>query len=415
MNSRQRVEAVLNHQLPDRVPIDFGSTRTTGITTIAYNQLVRKLGLNEPLPRMYDVVQQLCYPQQPVKDFFKVDAIDAGQAFYSDSNYWKPFILHDGSQCLVPSWLDLVQDQQGTKVFDQQQTLLGIMPPQSYYIDQTYWVYGQMDKFPEHIEASHLARDLWAYTTPPPGNMDLGESSQAQKFRQGIKEMYEQTDYALVLRFGGNLVESGFSTRGMENYFCDLYLDPAGVNRFLETLMEDYLKNLARVLDLAGQYLSVIMFADDMGSEQSPFFSKDIYQKFFKNRHKQMWDLVHSKSSCKVFLHSCGSIYELIPDLIEAGLDVINPVQITARDMQPERLKKEFGRDLIFWGGCCDSRTVLGSGTPEQVRQHVRKNMEILGYGGGLVFNQIHNIQPGVPAENIVAMFEAAYEYGEYK
>jgi len=114
-------------------------------------------------------------------------------------------------------------------------------------------------------------------------------------------------------------------------------------------------------------------------------------------------------------LHSCGSIYELIPDLIEAGLDVINPVQITARDMQPERLKKEFGRDLIFWGGCCDSRTVLGSGTPEQVRQHVRKNMEILGYGGGLVFNQIHNIQPGVPAENIVAMFEAAYEYGEYK
>jgi uroporphyrinogen decarboxylase len=156
------------------------------------------------------------------------------------------------------------------------------------------------------------------------------------------------------------------------------------------------------------------MFADDMGSETSSFFPVEIYRRYFKKRHKQMWDLVHEKSDCKVFLHTCGSISELLPELIDAGLDIINPVQISAKGMEPEKLKKCFGNDLIFWGGCCDTRDILPNASPKKIKEHVLHNMEILGKNGGLVFNQIHNIQPEVPPSNILALFEAASLYGKY-
>ncbi|MCL5071650.1 MAG: hypothetical protein M1308_12270 [Actinobacteria bacterium] len=271
-----------------------------------------------------------------------------------------------------------------------------------------------MDKIPENINVEDFKKELWDYTVQIPGNFDLFNNAQAKIFQNCIKNIYENTDYAIMLRFGGSLLEGGFSIRGMENFLCDLYMDENGVNRLLDKLMEEYLKNIEMILELSKDYVNILMFGDDMGSENAPFLSPKMYRKYFKNRYRQMWELIHNKSKCKIFFHCCGSIFELIPDMIEAGLDILNPVQTSARDMEPEKLKREFGKDIIFWGGCCDTREVLVKGSPEDIKEDVKRRIKILGKNGGLIFNQIHNIQADVPPENIIAMFEAANLYGQY-
>jgi len=229
-----------------------------------------------------------------------------------------------------------------------------------------------------------------------------------------LGELYEKTDYSICLRIGGNQVESGFSIRGMENYLCDIYLDKKGVNRMLDILMEDYMGKIKKIIEGVGKYIDILMFADDMGGQDGPLISPEIYREMFKPRHKLMWNYVHDRSDCKVFFHCCGSIMELIPDLIEAGIDILNPVQTTAKNMEPERLKKEFGKDIIFQGGCCNTSEVLARGSVREVEEDVKKRISILGKGGGLIFNQIHNILADVPPQNIIKMFESAYKYGQY-
>jgi len=415
MNSRERVLKVLNHEIPDRVPVDLGSTRTSGISAIAYNKLISELGLKKRLPNMYDVVQQLVYPDHQIRKIFDIDIIDAGQAFIGSRAAWKEFELKDKSRCLVPDRINFTKKDDGSMdVVYKDGTVLGKMPESSLYIDQIFWVYGSLEKIPDVLSEEDFAKELWAYTTPSPGHINIFDDDQAKLFSDCIEKLYKETDYAIMLRFGGNLVESGFGLRGMENYLCDLYMDAKGVNRFLDVLMEGYLSSVSKILELAGKHINILMFADDMGSERAAFFSPDIYRKYFKNRHREMWELIHSKSKCKIFLHSCGSIYELIPDLIDAGLDILNPIQTTAVNMEPDKLKKEFGKDLVFWGGCCDTREVLVKGSPQDVKADVKKRVKILGQNGGLIFNQIHNILADVPPQNIKALFEAARLYGQY-
>jgi len=415
MNSRERVIKVLNHEIPDRIPVDLGGSRVTGISAIAYNNLKKKLGIKSGSTKISDFVMQLAYPENNILEMFNTDIIDAGQAFLEFENPWKDFVLRDGSSCLVPGRINFrLQPDGAVNVVYKDNMVLGKMPSRSLYVDQTYWVYGNMDKIPREINADDFKKELWDYTSPVPGNFNIFDSAQAEIFKNCIKKIYETTGYAVILRFGGNLVESGFCIRGMENYLCDLYTDEKGVNRFLDVLMEGYINGINKVLELAGDYINILMFADDMGSENAPFFSPQIYKKFFKDRHRQMWELIHSKSKCKIFLHSCGSIYELLPDLIEAGLDILNPVQTSARDMEAKRLKEQFGKDLIFWGGCCNTREVLVKGSPQDVKNDVKERIGILGKNGGLIFNQIHNILADVPPENIIALFEAAKLYGQY-
>lgn len=415
MNSRERVRKVLNHEIPDRIPIDLGSTRTTGISTIAYNRLRERAGFKNGLPRMYDFVQQLAYPEKEIRDLFKVDIIDAGQAFLRPLSAWKKFRLNDGSDCLIPKTINLEIDDDGTVLVKNLEGLtLGVKPKSSLYADQAFWVYGSDAKMPKTINESDLKLDLWTETSPPPGHLDIFKDKDFKVFVDSIKELYEKTDYSICLRVGGNLVESGYSLRGMENYLCDIYLDKKGVNKLLDKLMEDYMRNIKRIIESVGQYVDILMFADDMGGQDNPLISPEIYREMFKPRHKEMWDYIHDKSDCKVFFHCCGSISELLPDLIEAGIDILNPVQTTAKNMEPEKLKREYGKDIIFQGGCCNTSEVLARGSLKEVEEDVKKRISILGKGGGLIFNQIHNILADVSPENIIKMFESAHKYGQY-
>jgi uroporphyrinogen decarboxylase len=184
--------------------------------------------------------------------------------------------------------------------------------------------------------------------------------------------------------------------------------------RFLDCLTEVHIEKLSRLLPHLRGWVQILVVGDDLGMQSGPQMSRDMYRELFLPRHKRIYRYAKEQSGAHIFLHCCGGVYQLIPDLIEAGVEILNPVQTSARHMEPERLKREFGRDLTFWGGGCDTQHVLAYGTPEEVRKDVRRRLETFMPGGGYVWNQVHNVMADVPPENVVAMLDAAYEFGRY-
>ena len=216
---------------------------------------------------------------------------------------------------------------------------------------------------------------------------------------------------ALMIVAGCSLFEWGSFLRRLDNWLMDLVENRTEVACLLDALLEIHLATLAHVCEAVGDVADILRFGDDLGMDSGPFMRPSLYRELFKPRHSALCDYVHQHSQMHTFLHSCGSIYRLIPDLIEAGYEILNPVQLGTRDMEPERLKSEFGRDVTFWGGGCDTRHVLPRGTPEEVRDHVLSLLDIWAPGGGFVFNAVHNVPRDVSPENIVAMFDAIREF----
>lgn len=414
LTSRERVRMALDHKEADRIPIDFGAMRSTGIAAIAYNKLRKELGVTKSLARMYDIIQALAYPEKEVRDRFHIDCIDAGQAFLEDDSQWKEFTLNDGSKCLIPGYAEFDVDKDGTILLrNKKGIIVGKKPTTSYYIDQVYWPFAGFQAIPEDINEEKLADFAWTGPSPP-WHLDIYNDDDFAQFRSGIKDMHENTDYCIMLAVGCNLFEAGTWLRGMDNFMVDYMVDRKGTERLLDLLMESYFRLLERVITGVGKYVDIFQFGDDLGFQGGVFVPPDIFKSIFFPRYKKMWDYVHDKSDIKIFLHSCGSIYKLIPFLIDAGLDALNPVQTTTENMEPERLKKEFGKDITFWGGGANTRDILASKSPAEVREDVKRRVEIFKKGGGFVFNQIHNVMVDVPPENVIAMFDAAYEFGKY-
>lgn len=415
MNSRDRIRAALNHKEADRVPIDFGAMRSTGISIVAYNKLRNYLGIKSGLPKMYDFIQQLAYPEKEVRDLFHIDAIDAGQSFLQEETDWREWKLSDGTRCLIPNYLNIEIDyESNVYVKDNNNLILGKKPKSSLYIDQTYWIYGELPRIPENFNNDDLSKFIWSIPSPP-GHLDIYDDTQYELFIRTIKNLYDTTDYAIMLNVGCNLFETGTWLRKIDNFLCDIYVDKDRVKKLISRLVENNLIFLERVLKGVRNYVDILQFGDDLGSQIMPFMSPEVFIDVFASGYKKMWDYIHENSNCKVFLHSCGSIYKLLGSLIDAGLDVLNPVQTTAANMESERLKKEFGKYITFWGGGCNTRDILPFKTPKEVKEDVKRRIENFKDDGGFVFNQIHNIQADVPVENIIAMFEAAYEYGSYE
>jgi len=262
------------------------------------------------------------------------------------------------------------------------------------------------------IDEDDLTKEMWSIPTPE-WTKNIFNEKEYKLFIDSIKNLYENTDRAIILNVGCSLFK-GMSLRGLDNFLCDLYLDKKGVSRLFDKLLEVYLATLEVTLKGVGEYVDILVFGDDLGAQNGPLISPEIFKELFKAQYKKMYDLVHNISDCKICLHSCGSVYEFIPDLIDIGMDALNPVQTNTANMDPKKLKKEFGEYITFWGGGCDTQ-LLTFGTPEEIKMDVRKRIAIFSSGGGFVFNQIHNILANVPPENVIAMFEAVYEYGFYK
>lgn len=411
MTSRERILAAIEHREPDRVPLDLGSTPSSGISAIAYGRLKQHLGLTGGHTRVYDVVQQLAQPEEALLDRFGVDAVDIGRMFNTESSAWYDFKLGDGQPAQYPAWFHPERQPDGSFIARLPDgTDIAHMPAGGTFFDQTAYPYleGYPPDFRDLDQAmglilwSALVHSPWDHARDPGFWVTLRERTQALR---------QSTDRALVAVIGCNLFEWGTFLRRVDGFLYDLAAEPAAVEALLDALMQRHLAALEKVCRAVGDIADICRFGDDLGTNGGPFMSPAMYRRFFKPRHTQLCAYVHRHSRMKTFLHSCGSIHALLPDLIEAGFDVINPVQTNCRDMEPERLKREFGRDICFWGGGCDTRHVLPTATPTEVRRHVLRQLEVFAPGGGFVFNTVHNILPEVPPGNIAAMYAAVAEF----
>ena len=383
MTARERVLTTLNHQTPDRVPIDLGGNQT-GIHKNAYRNLIAHLGLAEDI-RIMDAVQQLAQPSEAVLERFHVDTryIRAGAA--AD---WKGGIVP--AQRNGRSWQDLT-DEFGIR---------WSMPEDApFYMDITL-----------HPLAKATIQDVRDY--PWPKGDDAGRFAGLRERALALKK---ETPYAVVSGISGVVYEICWYLRGLEQWLCDMMTEPEFCEAMLDQTLKFWMDWFRLFLDEVGDLVDVIMIGDDLAGQNGPLFNPAIYRRLVQPRHQRLVQYIRSRTAAKVWYHTCGACQAYIPDLISNGVQILNPVQLSARNMDPAVLKEKFGSQMCFWGGGVDAQHILPKGTPAEVAANVRQNMQALMPGGGYVFNNCHNIQGEVPPENIVALFDTAYECGFYR
>ncbi len=411
LTSRERVLRAVQHQEPDRVPIDLGGHRSSGIMALAYRRLKEHLGIRTGDIYVYDFVQQLAIVEPEVLDRFGVDTLELGRGFALDPEDWRDWVLPDGSPCKIPAYIEPVRVGRDWHVYHADGTLIAIQREGCLYFEQTYFPLAEsQDRAFDDLQAA-IDHGMWGALGTPPAPIGLDAVGLVQ-LAAGARALRERSDRAILGLFGGNLLESGQFLFGIANFMMLLASDPPRAHRFLDRLLELHLGNLERYLSAVGPYIDIIVFGDDLGMQTGPQISPRMFREYFQPRYQVLWGRAKQLADVKVMLHSCGGLFPLIPGLIEAGLDILQPVQTSARDMEPERLRREFGRELCLWGGGCDTQWVLPKGRPEQVAQHVRERVRTFAPGGGFVFQQVHNIMADVPPENIVAMLEAVRTCG---
>jgi uroporphyrinogen decarboxylase len=354
--------------------------------------------------RIYDPIQQLAIVDDDVLDLFGVDTIELGRGFALTDSDWADWILPDGTPCKIPAWALPEREDKRWIIRSKTGRVIAQLADRSLYFEQTYYPFFVHDNF-DAIPAA-MDESMWCAVASPPGPIVTGPGGEVI-LREGARKLRASTNRAILGLFGGNLFEMGQFLYRNDNFLLLLAMDPEKIHSFLDQIVEIHLKNLESYLGIVGDYIDIIVFGDDLGMQSGTQISPEMYREFFKPRHRILWERAKSLANVKVMLHCCGGVRELLPDLIDAGLDAINPVQTSCRGMDAEGLKAEYGKDLVFWGGGCDTQRVLPLGTPEDIRNHVRAQVKILKQGGGFVFQQVHNILANVPPENVVAMFEA--------
>ena len=411
MNSRQRVIASINHTEPDGLPVDLGATPSSGISAIAYDNLLCALPLQDKRNWVYDVVQQVAQPSGEVLDHFHIDAVDLGRTFNTRDSDWYDYELPNGRIAQQPTWFRPRKQANGSFLAYKGGEAIALMPSTAISYDQTIYPFlkGYPEKYGSNLDEA-MGRIHWAALAHSPWD-HASEPDFWEQLRSHALDLRLNSERAILLSAGCNLFEWGTFLRRFDNFIMDIKRAPAEVERLLDALMERHLSLLEKICRAVGDAVDIIRLGDDLGMNTGPLMGPETYRSLFKPHHTLLCNYIKTHSRMHTFLHSCGSIYRLIPDLVEAGFEILNPVQTNARDMQPERLKQEFGREVTFWGGGVDTRSVLNFGTPAQVTENVKENIETLAPGGGFVFNPIHNILPDVPPENILAMFEAVDEY----
>jgi len=382
MTSRERMLAALRHHEPDRVPLDLGSTQVTTIAAAAYTPLRAHLGLPDRPPDVIDLIQQAVRPHDDLLDLW---GVDTRGLFPLTSANWQIDHTDAGDH-----W-DAV-DEWGLR----------------YTFPKTGGLYYSLTQSP--IPGPTMPPDApdthpWPEPRLPERIAGLREQAETSRARGKL----------VVLKgYCAGLVEMAERLRGMENFLCDLMLDPAGATRLMHRILDLKLAFWDMALDTLADVVDVVMEADDFGTQDSTLVPPRVFREVVRPLQSQLIAFLRQRIGPDRFIlfHSCGSVRELIPDFIDMGIDILNPVHTRAAGMDPIALKRDFGRDIVFWGGGVDTQGVLPHGTPQEVRDDVRRNIEALAPGGGFVFNTVHNIQADVPPANLVAMWEALQEFG---
>ena len=383
LTSRQRVLKAINHQQADRIPIDLGGFQT-GIHRKAYEDLIKHLGFDEEIV-MLDPVQQLAKPSEEVLKRFHVDTRYV--CAHGPDSFTGGIEINERDGRV---WHDL-KDEFG---------VIWSMPDdQMLYMDISH-----------HPLANVDIKDIASYPFPKGDDPTrfTGVREQALKLR-------EKTDYALCTGISGVVYEYCWYMRGLEQWFMDMIEQPEFCEVLLDQTMKYWMDFHTGFMEAVGDIVDVVMIGDDLAGQHGPLFMTDFYRNIVKPRQKKLVQHIKSRTNAKVWYHTCGNCIPLIPELIDNGVDILNPVQISAGCMDAREVKEKFGKDVVLWGGGCDSQHVLPFKSVQEVKADVKSNVEIFKPAGGYVFNNVHNIQAGIPAENIIALMDAAYEYGFYE
>lgn len=373
--NRERVLAAINHQEPDRVPFELGSSTATGITIHAYQNLARHLGL-DPKITMVDRMQQLAAVDESVSRSFETDC---RPVWLGKPDGWTDEELPGGGY----------RDEWG---------VVRHKPEGSFYYDLT------ASPLAGEITVADVARFKWPDPTDP---------GRYRGLRAQIDEWKRKGDYALFLNVPPAFVHFAQYLRGFVDWFMDLRLDPKLAGAVMDGVLEVNLAIALEAIRQVGDQVDVIRASDDIGHQMGPMVSADLYHQLIKPRQKRYFRAIHDATKAKVFYHTCGSVVSIMDDLIEVGVDILNPIQVAAAGMDTAELKRRWGERVCF-AGAIDTQRVLPFGTPEEVEQEVAKRIADLAPGGGYILGAVHNIQPDVPPANIVAMFEAGKKHGRY-
>lgn len=384
--------AALAHRQPDRVPIDLGGTRQSGIAASTYHQLKQRLGISTPT-RVYDVYQMLAEVERPVMERFGADVIGLNRpavAFGIVNDRWKPWRLFDGTLVEVPGGFNPVTQPDGDLALLRDDRIIARMPKDGYYFDRLEVYPGGAHQSVGEVSLPVMSDEL------------------CEHYRARSEALFQNTDFAIVAPMGPPYeLFYGLGTGGFESWMMSLAAEPDYVNELCGKLVDVWIENLTRFAQAVGNRVQILQFNDDFGTQSAPFISVKMFRELIMPHYKRGLDWVHANTDMKVFLHSDGAIMPLIPSIIEMGVDILNPIQTSATGMDAQTLKSEFGDQLVFWGGSLDCQKTLPFGTPEDVQREVDEHVQVLSPGGGYVFAAVHNIQANVPAENIIAMFDA--------
>jgi uroporphyrinogen decarboxylase len=383
MNSRERILKSINHEEPDRVPFDLAGSTWTGITNTAYQNLRNHLGLNSAEPVWSDVIQQIVIPSEEILTELKVDTRGV---FPLTSHNWDVYSkLKD-----VGNYFEYFDEWGFTHHF----------PKSGYWFSLVKHSMDNVDFDSEGI--------IENYPWPDAGNKQrfAGMREKAIQFRN-------QDKIVMTKGLCAGMFEMHQRVRGMENAMLDPFMFPVNSDKLVGKLADLKIEFWDSLLDEIGDVIDIAGEGDDYGTQQSQLISPDQFREYYKPHFARVLSFIKEKApNVKLLFHSCGNVRPVIPDFIEMGVDLLNPVHITATGMEPRQLKKDFGKDIVFWGGGVDTQHVLPNGTPEKVKEDVKRNIEALAPGGGFVFATVHNIQAEVPPQNMMAMIEALREIG---
>ena len=403
MTSKERILLTLKHKEPDRVPIDLGGMRSSGIHAIAYNKLKRYLNCEDKSVRIFDLGQQLAVVDDEIRERVSSDVVELKRldgGFGTRINSWKQIDLFlDGGEYYVPTDFNPKVLADGSFAIEIEGKIVALMPKGGYYFDSRYAPLANASERKEiDIILSNRITDE---------ELDFLEAQ--------AREIKNNTDCAILGSFGGNFMEMGHMLFGYREFMVSLILNKSFIEYFLSKLEEKYLEEIELYLNRVGKYIDIIVLGDDYGTQEGLQISLEMFRQLFKPHLKALGDFIEKRSDVYIFLHSCGSVSKLIPDFIDAGIQILNPVQTSAKGMSPEFLKREFGKDIVFWGGGCDTQRILPFGTLEEVENDVKKRIDIFAPKGGFVFAAIHNIQQEVSPEKCLRLFDTARDYGKYR
>jgi hypothetical protein len=419
LTSRERVNLALNHQEPDRVPLDLGASAVTGMQVDTVYKLRQALGLDVPgTPvKVVEPYQMLGEIKPDLMHAFGIDVVGLGKPatmFGFKNEGWKPWTTFAGTPVLVAAGFNTDPDENGDILLypegDRSVPPSGRMPKGGFYFDS---IPRQLP-----LDENNLKLEDNLEEFGPISDADLSH------LRREAERIWTETDKAVLGNFGGTafgdiaLVPGPWlkhpkGIRDVEEWYVSTALRRDFVYRIFERQCEIGIKNLEKVHQVVGNRVTAVFVSGtDFGQQTGPFVSPKAYRELFKPFNKAVNDWVHKHTTWKTFIHSCGSVRALIPDFIDAGFDILNPVQCSAACMAPEELKQEFGDRVTFWGGGVDTQKTLPFGTVEEVRQEVCARLKTFGKGGGYVFNTIHNVQARVPIENVLAMYETVRTCG---